>query len=204
MVLQRFPFAVSAVAVAFAASLAACGGGGSSYGGSSPPVPNPTATPPPVSTQQVVIAALPSSVMGSRTDATFGTIGGYTQQTFSQVLGFAPGSQIMVQNGQTSTPHTLGVVSTTGFDATGSALSASASGGSTIQAGFNTGTINPGALVGPFTLVAGTYYIGCAFHYSSAPSMRTVLQVAANATPGPQATAPPGSTSTPDPGRTGY
>jgi hypothetical protein len=202
MVLQRSPFAATAVAVAFAASLAACGGGGSSSGGA-PPVPNPTATPPPVSTQQVVIAALPSSVMGERTDPTFGAIGGYTQQTFSQVLGFAPGSQIMVQNGQTTTPHTLGVVSTTGFDA-GGALSASATGGSTIQAGFNTGTINPGALVGPFTLVAGTYYIGCAFHYGNAPSMRTVLQVAANATPGPQATAPPGSTSTPDPGRTGY
>jgi hypothetical protein len=203
MVLQRFPFAATAVAVAFAASLAACGGGGSSYGGGSAPVPNPTGTPPIVSTQQVVIAALPSSVMGERTDPTFGPIGGFTQQTFSQVLGFAPGSQIMVQNGQTSTPHTLGVVSTTGFDA-GGALSASATGGSTIQAGFNTGTINPGALVGPFTLVAGTYYIGCAFHYGSAPSMRTVLQVAANATPGPQATAPPGSVSTPDPGRTGY
>lgn len=199
MALKRFPLAATAVAVAFAASLAACGGGGSSSG--APPV-GPIATNPPLSTQQVVIAALPTTVMGTRTDATFGPIGGYTQQTYSQVLGFAPGTQIMVQNGQTTTPHTLGVVSTTAFDA-GGALSATASGGSTIQAGFNTGTIGAGAQAGPFTLVAGTYYLGCAFHYGNASSMRTVLQVAANATPGPQAT-PPGGAVIPNPGKTGY
>ena len=201
---HRSPFALGAVAVAIAATLAACGGGGSTGGGYNPPPPGPTPTPQPtstVSTQQVVTMALPTTVMGSRTDATFGVIGGYTQQGFSQTLGFAPGSQIMIQNGQIGTPHTFGVVSTTGFDA-GGALSTSATGGSTVGSGFNTGTVNGGGQAGPFTLAAGTYYIGCAFHYAS-NEMRTVLQVAANATPGPQAT-PPVAGETPPPGGHGY
>jgi hypothetical protein len=211
---HRSPLALGAVAVAIAATLAACGGGG---GGSAPaggggggivtpPVATPTPTPVPaptqtVSSQQVVTMALPTTAMGSRTDSTFGLIGGFTQQSYSQVLGFAPGSQIMVRNGQTGVPHTLGVVSTTSFDA-GGALSTSASGGSTVAAGFNTGAVNGGATAGPFTLAAGTYYIGCAFHYAS-NQMRTVLQVAANATPGPQAT-PPAPTETAPPGGLGY
>ena len=47
------------------------------------------------------------------------------------------------------------------------------------------------ASVGPVTLTAGVYYIGCGFHYTS-NNMRTVLTVAAAAVPGPQATAVPG------------
>lgn len=211
---HRSPLAAGAVAVAVAAALAACSGGGG--GGTNPvvtgPVPTSTpttgATPTPVatatpttSTQQVVTMALPQSVMGSRVEPTIGTIGGYTQQSFSQTLGFAPGTQIMVRNGQTGVPHTLGVVSTTGFDA-GGALTTNATGGSTIAAGFNTGSVAPSALVGPFTLATGTYYLGCAFHYTS-DTMRTVLAVAAGATPGPQAT-PPSPTQTPPPGGIGY
>jgi len=196
---HRSPLALGAVAVAIAAALAACGGGGSSGGGTVSP-PGPTPTPQPtgtVSSQQVITMALPTTAMGSRTDPTFGVIGGFTQQQFSQVLGFAPGTQIMIRNGQTGLQHTLGVVSTTSFDS-GSALSTSATGGSTIGAGFNTGTVNGDALVGPFTLASGTFYIGCAFHYAS-NQMRTVLQVAAGATPGPQASPPtPGETAPPD------
>ncbi|HZW53470.1 MAG TPA: hypothetical protein VFF00_05500 [Candidatus Elarobacter sp.] len=201
---HRSPFVLGAVAVGFAAMLAACGGGGgSSPGGGgvvTPPAPTPTPTPS-TSTQQVVTMALPSTAMGSRNDPSFGFIGGFTQQLYSQVLGFAPGTQIMIQNGQNGLPHTLGVVSTTAFDS-GSSLSLQPTGGSTIQAGFNTGSINGGALVGPFTLAAGTFYIGCAYHYQS-DSMRTVLQVAAGAQPGPQAT-PPAPTQTAPPDGKGY
>jgi hypothetical protein len=199
---HRSPFVLGAVAVGFAAMLAACGGGGgtSAGGGVGPPAPTPTPTPS-TSTQQVVRLALPSTAMGSRIDPTFGLIGGFTQQLYSQVLGFAPGAQIMIQNGQASLPHTLGVVSTTGFDS-GSSLSLQPTGGSTIQAGFNTGNINGGALVGPFTLAAGTFYIGCAYHYNT-DTMRTVLQVAAGATPGPQAS-PPTPTQTAPPQGPGY
>ena len=197
----RSPFALGAVAVA--AALAACGGGGITGTGvitppGTTPAPVPTST---ISTQQIVTMALPSSAMGRLNDASFGQIGGFTQQFYSQTLGFAPGAQIMIRNGQSTVAHTLGVVSTTSFDS-GAALSSSATGGTTIQAGFNTGTVNGGALAGPFTLAAGTYYIGCAFHYAS-DEMRTVLRVAANASPGPQAT-PPSATQTAPPDGKGY
>ncbi len=166
-------------------------------GGGATPIPTPTATPT-GALPQVVAEALPSSAIGSEVVPTYGLIGGFTQQTYSQILGYSPGAQIMIRNAQTSTPHTFGVDSTTGFDANGSALTLQASGGTTVQAGFNTGTINTGATVGPFTLVAGTYFIGCAYHYVS-DTMRTVLVVATNATPGPQAT-PPTSATPPPPG----
>ncbi|HEX3550265.1 MAG TPA: hypothetical protein VHT53_07820 [Candidatus Elarobacter sp.] len=197
MISRRTTFGAAAIAVACAAALAACGGGGSSAPANPNPNPNPNPTQT-VSTQQVVAEALPSSAIGAVVDPTFGLIGGFTQNTYSQTLAFAPGSQIMIRNGQTGVPHTFGVDSTTGFDANGTALSTTASGGSTVGAGFNTGTIAGGGQAGPFTLAAGTYWIGCAYHYVS-NSMRTVLQVSASATPGPQATAPPG-TATPAPG----
>lgn len=201
---SRSSFGIGAAALALAATLAACGGGGGGTsgggGGGIPSNPAPTQTP--VSNQQVITMALPTTAMGVRNDPTFGVIGGYTQQQYSQTLAFAPGSQVMISNGQAGTPHTLGVVSTTSFDS-GAALSTSATGGNTIQAGFNTGSVNGDTIVGPFTLAAGLYYIGCAFHYQS-NQMRTVLNVAANATPGPQATQPPGQPSPPPPGGFGY
>lgn len=199
--------------LASAALLAACGGGGS--GGSySPTTTTPTATPtttpttapttapPSASTQQVITAALPSTAIGAITDPRFGLVGGYTQTGYSQVLGFAPGSQVMIRNGQAGVPHTLNVLSTTSFPASPS-ISTTSNGSSTIDANFASGTIAGGALVGPFTLAAGTYYIGCAYHYASS-NMRTALVVAANATPGPSATQAPGSSATPPPGGGGY
>jgi hypothetical protein len=210
----RTPLVLSAVVVS--ASIAACNGNSAiSPATSTPTTPAPTgapvgapaptgapvATPAPTtgpSTQQVVTLAEPVTAIGRVVDPTFGLVAGYTQQTYSQVLGFAPGSQIMIRNGQAVVPHTFSVLSTTGFIGT---PTATAAGGSTIAADFNTGTINGGALIGPFTLTAGTFYIGCAFHYVS-ETMRTVLVVAANATPGPQATPPP--TATAPPGGTGY
>jgi len=195
MISRRPSFGIAAAALGCAAVLAACGGGGSTGATGAAPVTTPTPTQ--ASTQQVVSEALPSSAIGSEVDPTFGLIGGFTQTLYSQTLAFAPGSQIMIRNGQTGVPHTFGVDSTTGFDASGTALTLAAGGGSTIGAGFNTGTINPGASAGPFTLASGTYWIGCAYHYVS-NNMRTVLQVSAAATPGPQATPPPG-TATPSP-----
>jgi len=207
MISRRSSLGIAAAAVACAAALAACGGGGSTGGTVGPPAvtATPTPTPTQVSTQQVVSEALPTTSIGAETDPTFGLIGGFTQKIYSQTLAFAPGSQIMVHNGQTGVPHTFGVDSTTGFDANGTALTLAASGGSTVGAGFNTGTIAAGASAGPFTLAAGTYWIGCAYHYVS-NNLRTVLQVSAAATPGPQAT-PPAGTGTPSPipgGGTGY
>ena len=192
----RLPAAL--VVVALTAFAAACSGGGG--GGYTPPTTTPTPTPAPTSStssQQVVRLALPTTAIGVENDPMFGLVGGFTQTSFSQVLGFVPGAQIMIQNAQATTPHTLGDTGgSNGFNS-GSSLSTSAAGGSTLSSGFQTGTINAGQTVGPFTLAAGLYYIGCAFHYAS-NQMRDVLVVAANATPGPQATQQPGA-STPPP-----
>lgn len=181
------------------AVLTACGGGGggTSGGGYNPPTATPT---PPVSTQQVITAALPTTAIGSLVDPTYGLIGGYTQSGYSQTLAFAPGSQVMIRNGQASVPHTLNVLSTTAFPSNPS-IPTTSNGSATIDANFASGTLAGGALAGPFTLAAGTYYIGCGYHYEN--NMRTVLKVAAGAVPGPSATPAPGS-ATPPPGGGGY
>jgi predicted lipoprotein with Yx(FWY)xxD motif len=181
-------------------------GGGTSFGGPfhiarpagsvnvptpSPPPTNtpptsPPATPTP-STQQIIGIALPTGTMGSLTDPTFGLIGGFTQATSSQVLAFASGSQVMIKNLSSGDVHTLNVLNTTGPFPANPALSPTASGGSTLATGYGSGSVGPGVLVGPVTLLTGTYWIGCAFHYLS-NNMRTVLIVGGGATPGPQAT----------------
>jgi predicted lipoprotein with Yx(FWY)xxD motif/catechol 2,3-dioxygenase-like lactoylglutathione lyase family enzyme len=153
------------------------------------PTPTPTNTPTP-STQQVIGMALPTGTMGSLTDPTYGLIGGYTQATSSQVLFFAPSSQVMLKNLSNGDVHTLNVINTTGPFPANPALSPTASGGSTLSAGFASGSVNSGALVGPITLQTGTYWIGCAFHYAS-NSMRDVLIVGTSGAPGPQATPNP-------------
>jgi hypothetical protein len=181
-----------------ALAVTACSGGGYGSGGT----PNYSATNTPVTAQQVVRLALPSSAMGQENDPMFGLVGGFTQSTYSQVLGFAPGTQIMIQNDQASVQHTLGDTGGTSSFPASPALSTSAHGGTTLSAGFQTGTIAPGVSVGPITLTAGVYYIGCAYYYSSS-GMRDVLVVSASAQPGPQATLPPG-VATPDPGNGGY
>lgn len=197
MVHRRF---AAIAALSIAAGLAACGGGGSTGGGGSvaPPPTGTTPTPvptPTLSTQQVVTMALPSTAIGVVTDPTYGSLGGYTQSVYSQSLAFAPGSQIMIRNGQAGVPHTFNVVSTTSFPAS-PALSTTAAGGTTIGADFASGTVAGSTTIGPFTLSPGTYYLGCAFHYVSS-AMRTVLNVSAGATPGPQATAAPSATQPP-------
>ncbi len=177
-------------------TLAACGGGNGASAPritQPPPVQPPPVQTPPLSTRQVVSLALPTTAIGRETDPTFGLVGGYTQTTYSQVLGFPPGMQIMLFNGDSARPHTLGDLGTQNFPSTQpSTLSATPTTSTTFAAGFQSGNLNPGQLVGPFTLSAGTYYVGCLYHYQS-DTMRDVLVVAANAVPGPQATTPPGA-----------
>lgn len=193
--------AILACAGVAGAALAACGGGGSS---STPAAPAAIATPISIATnssQQVVTMALPTTAINSETDPTYGLIGGYTQSQYSQVLGFVPGAKIMISNGELGVQHTLNVLSQTAFP-TNPTLSTAAAGGSTLAAGFASGAVNGGSMVGPITLTAGVYYIGCAFHYVS-NTMRDVMVVAANATPGVQA-APPAPTNTAPPSGFGY
>lgn len=204
---------LGAALLALVGALSACGGGsGGGYGapatsggGGGGPTPKPTQ--PPGSNQQVVKVALPTTAMGTNTSA-YGPIGGYTQTGTSQTLGFAPGQQIMILNAQSANsgvPHTLGDTgSATGFPSTPGELSTSGNtgAGGTFKHGFQSGTIQPGQMAGPFTLKAGTYFIGCAYHYQS-ETMRDVLLVAPNAGPGPAATPPPGASPPPYSGPSG-
>lgn len=189
---SKFPGIALSIA---ALTLAACGGGSSGGGGASLPVAGVPVQPPGVAAL-VIGVALPTGTIGVENDPTFGTVGGFTQQTYSQVLAFAPGASVKIQNLSSTTIHTLNVVGAVSgppsFPAN-PALSTGASGTpGTIDANFASGNIAPGATIGPFTLVAGTYYIGCAYHYLS-NTMRSALVVAPAATPGPQATPVPSS-----------
>lgn len=189
--------------LACTAVLAACGGGGG--GGATVPSPNvpggggtPVPTSPPVAAKTVGVAA-PSGAMGSVKTLQFGVVGGYTQQTYSQVLAFPPGTQITIKNLAAGSPHTLNVLSTSAFPASPTILSSS-SNTTTLDANYRSGAINPGGSVTVTLSNPGTYFIGCAFHYFDAVSMRDVLMVSSSATPGPQATPQPNSSSTPGPG----
>jgi plastocyanin len=135
--------------------------------------------------------AIPSGTIGTVNSA-FGVVGGYTQQIYSQVLAFPPGTVVTLKNLSSTTQHTLNVLSMSAFPATPANLSTSAAGGNNLAMGYQSGTLNPGQSVQITLNTPGTYYIGCAFHYNDAVSMRDVLMVSANAQPGPQATPQPG------------
>jgi plastocyanin len=134
--------------------------------------------------------ATPTGTIGSLSTQ-FGMVGGYTQQTYSQVLAFAPGTTITIKNLSSTQVHTLNVLSMSGFPAQPATISTSESGGANLAAGFATGNIPAGGSMQITLNTPGTYYIGCAYHYNDAVSMRDVLIVSASATPGPQATPPP-------------
>ncbi|MDP9025621.1 MAG: hypothetical protein M3N13_09645 [Candidatus Eremiobacteraeota bacterium] len=203
---MRFNLPQIALVIA-ALALPACGGGGG--GGSySPPATGGGggggATGLTNLPAQTIGIALPSGVMGVETDPTFGQVGGYTQMIYSQTLAFQTGTTVTLENVST-VPHTLNVLSTSAFPASGPA-SSTASGGSVITTGYASGSIAPNATLTATLGAVGTYYIGCAFHYVPAPQMRSALIVtaAANPAPGPQATPPPGGAATPGPGCHGY
>lgn len=119
------------------------------------------------------------------------TLGGYTQQKFSQALGFPPGTKITIKNISKSITHTLNVVSNiAGPPAkfpTDPHLPLNSSGGK-LQKGYASGPIDWGSSVTVTLGPTGIYLIGCHFHYHE--GMQDVLVVAKGATPGPQATAP--------------
>jgi len=175
---------------ALAAVLAACGGyggGGTNY---TPPGTPGGGAPAPIGAMTIGFAE-PNGLIGS-INTPFGVIGGYTQSTYSQVIAFPPGTKVTLKNLSSSTTHTLNVLSMSSFPANPT-LSTSAAGGSTLAMGYSSGAISGGGTASLTLSNAGTYYIGCAFHYHDNPSMRGIIEVSSNATPGPQATPPPGS-----------
>lgn len=191
-----------------AAALAACGGGGSSGGGGGTgvtPVGGSTNPPaPPGVGPDTIGIAIPDGPIGTVNTAPYGAVGGFTQQTYSQTLAFAPGTTVTIKNLSATNAHTLNVLSTSAFPASPT-LSTASSGTTSLDANYASGSIAPGASVTVTLATAGTYYIGCAYHYMDSPnSMRDVLLVSASATPGPQATPAPSSSSTPIGGGGGY
>jgi plastocyanin len=170
------------------AGLAACtnggGLGGSSTGESGPPSPLPSAG---------VGIGIPTGKIGVENDPVWGTVAGYTQNKTSQVLALAPGAKITLENLSSTTPHTLNVIGTASGPPpkwpANPSLSFTPKGNGVLGIGYASGTINPGASVTVTLSKPGTYLIGCAYHYIEF-QMRDIVQVVADATPGP--TASPG------------
>jgi plastocyanin len=118
------------------------------------------------------------------------TLGGYTQQTYSQALGFPPGTKLTIRNLSKSTAHTLDVVAQiSGRPAKFPAnpkLSQKAAGKGVFGVGYASGIIKPGGSVTVTLSKAGTYLVGCFFHYKE--GMHDVFVVSKTAKPGVQAT----------------
>jgi protein SCO1/2 len=149
-------------------ALAACtnGGGLGSIGGG-----NGGGSPSPLPSGGIGIG-IPTGKIGVENDPTWGTVSGYTQAQTSQVMAFAPGVKVTLQNLSKTTPHTLNVVGTTtgppaNFPQSPS-LSFSPSGNGVLGATYASGSLN--------------------IEFS----MRDVIQVVAGATPGPTASPGPG------------
>lgn len=123
------------------------------------------------------------------------TLGGFTQQNYSEALGFPPGTKITIRNLSKKNTHTLDVIKelTKGpaIFPKDPVLSVKAKGDGKLATGYASGPIGPGKSVTMTLSKDGIYLIGCAFHYHS--GMRDVILVGKYARPGPQATAPPTS-----------
>lgn len=184
---------VVAITLSLGASLAACGGSRTSPASTSltPAMPfQITITLPDNLPKHTIGEELPSEGVGSRKDPTWGKVGGFTQTRKAQVLAFPPGITITIRNLTTAAnpdQHTLDVIGKAGkppahFPANPS-LSFSAKGGGKLGIGYASGILNAGQSVKAKLVKAGTYLIGCAFHYSV--GMRDVLIVKTGAKPGP-------------------
>lgn len=173
---------------------------------------------PSVDSELMIVANVPAKTIGEELPSEgLGTykspfwkavIGGYTQQSYSQTLGFPTGTKITIRNLSKKTPHTLDVVAKIAGPPAqfpkNPSLRTQPHGGKILAAGYASGVIQPGKSVTVTLSKAGTYLIGCAFHYSE--GMHDVLVVGRKAKPGQQGTPPPKATPPPTtgPSPTGY
>ncbi len=184
-------------------AISACGGrmtNGSAMGGNTvmlPPVGDLAmyATMP----KDTIGEELPGEGLGELKSSKWkATLGGYTQQTRSQALGFPPGTKITIHNLSKSNTHTLDVVKVIAKAPAvfpkDPILSVKAKGDGKLASGYASGPIAHGKSVTMTLVKDGIYLIGCAFHYHS--GMRDVLVVGKYAKPGQQATAAPTSSPT--------
>lgn len=194
---KRYAALIVAVAAATLAACAGTAGGGTANGAATSTslvlpgmgdlrftakLPNGSTT--------TVSEELPTEGLGTVADPHWkATLGGYTQQQFSQALGFPTGTQITIQNISKNITHTLNVVKKIKRPPakfpSNPTLSQSPSGGP-LQKGYASGGIKPGSSVTVVLSKPGNYLIGCAFHYHE--GMQDVIVVKKNATPGPQGT----------------
>jgi plastocyanin len=202
MAIKLFAVALAIVGIA----LVACGGRG---GGSSiMPSGVTTFTLPGMGPDLLVTAKLPKHTIGEELPIEgLGSIhstkwkaelGGFTQEERSQSLAFPPGTKITIRNLSKYEVHTLDVVKEiSGPPATfpkNPNLSKAKKGDGKLEDGYASGNIQPGKSVTVTLAKAGTFLIGCAYHYSQ--GMRDVIVVKRGARPGPQATPSPKATST--------
>ena len=201
---------LSAIVVMFTAlALTACGAG--SIGAGNTALMNGTTySLPAVDSDLAMTATVPKDTIGEelpqegvgsiKSSVWKATLGGFTQTERTQSLAFPPGTKITIRNLSSSVTHTLNVVKViSGPPAVFPAnpkLSIPAKGDGKLEAGYASGPISPGKSVTVTLVKAGTYEIGCAFHYGE--GMRDVLVVKAGAKPGPQAT-PSGPKTSPTP-----
>jgi plastocyanin len=188
---------LAALSVALAATiLAACAGrlggpsGSNTTGFGMPGMPELTFTATLPNGTGTVSEELPSEGLGTVHDSHWqATLGGFTQQQFSQALGFPPGTKLTIKNISHSISHTLNVVKKIAGPPANfppnPILSMNPSGGK-LQKGYASGVIKPGGSVTVTLGRAGNYLIGCAFHYHE--GMQDVFVVHNGATPGPQGT----------------
>lgn len=166
---------------------------------------------PPIDSDLVMTAVLPKNTIGEEKPAEGlgmvksphwqAEVGGFTQQRYSQTLGFPPGTKITVRNLSKTTEHTLDVIRVISKPPAifpkNPNLSVKARGNGKFEAGYASGPIKPGKSVTITLVKDGMYMIGCAFHYHE--GMHDVFVVSPHAAPGKQATPPPTSRPTPTP-----
>ncbi len=188
-----FVVAIAALVLAACGGRGATGANGGSYALPGMPDLVMTATLPDGKKTGAISEELPSEGLGTIDDSFWSaTLGGFTQQKFSQALGFAPGTKITLTNISQNISHTLDeVAKRKGPPANfppNPTLSQSAHGNGKMGKGFASGVLSPGESVTITLAKRGIYLIGCAFHYKE--GLHTVLVVEKGATPGPEATAP--------------
>jgi plastocyanin len=175
----------AAALVTIAVGCGGGGGGGNGGGGGTLPGPQPSPSP----TMPTIHINLFGTANGVFADATFGNVTGYTQQKHAQVLGIAPGTQVILTNDDNVT-HTFNVFAS--FPTPGPQSTAAAPNGGVLGVGYQSGPLAPGQSTAVLTVTntTGNLFIICGIHYIS-NGMRDGMVVQVGATPGPQATPMP-------------
>jgi hypothetical protein len=140
-----------------------------------------------------VILESPSEGLGVVKDAHWeNRLGHFSQQQYSQALGFPPNTEITITNVSPTLTHTLDVVGKVSgpparFPTKDHFQQRGPSKGP-LRVGWSSGWLYPMQSVTVRLVKPGNYLIGCRFHYTH--GWKDVLVVAPGATPGPQATPP--------------